>query len=71
MRSGGEPERGVALSHNTAVRNARASLKAFICGRAGGCFVISLLDKEWRPDLTVEQAVALADKCIAEARRCL
>lgn len=35
----------------------------------GGCFTISLLDKEWRPDLGVEEAIALADKCIAEARR--
>lgn len=35
---------------------------------AGGCFVVALLDQEWRPDLSVEQAVALADKCIAEAR---
>jgi 20S proteasome subunit beta 4 len=35
---------------------------------AGGSFVLSLMDKAWRPGMSVEQCVALADAGIAEIR---
>lgn len=34
----------------------------------GGSFVLSLFDKAWRPGLSVEEAVELCDKGIAEIR---
>lgn len=34
----------------------------------GGYFVLSLLDREWRPNMSLEDAVTLADKGIAEIR---
>ena len=35
---------------------------------AGGSFVLSLMDKAWRPGMSVEEALALADAAIAEVR---
>lgn len=35
---------------------------------AGGSFVLSLMDKSWQPGMSVEEAVALCDVAIAEAR---
>ena len=34
----------------------------------GGSFVLSLMDKAWRPGMAVEEAVALCDAAIAEVR---
>ena len=34
----------------------------------GGSFVLSLFDKAWRPGMSVEEALALADAAIAEVR---
>ena len=39
------------------------------CGHGyGAMFINSLFDKYWRPNMPLEEAVALVDKCIAEIR---
>jgi 20S proteasome alpha/beta subunit len=38
------------------------------CALAGGSFVLSLMDKAWRPGMSVDEALALADAAIAEVR---
>ena len=35
---------------------------------AGASFVLSLMDKEWRPSMPLPEATVLAEKCIAEVR---
>ena len=35
---------------------------------AGASFVLSLMDKHWRPNLPLDEATLLAEKCIAEVR---